>query len=84
MGSEALTRREAEVLAWIATFREMDELIYERGKAYFGHHRIGAGLVMNLIRNMYISATGSTVGSVEHYHINETGLAALKNHLGID
>lgn len=79
-----MTRREAEVLSWLAAFKGKDELIYERGRAYFGHHRIAARLVWNLIRNMWISqAQGTVVGEVELYHINETGMKALEEHLGI-
>jgi hypothetical protein len=78
-----MTRRTAEVLAWLLAFDGEDTLVYERGTAYFGTKRVGAGLVLNLIRAMYVSGAGGRPNEVEHFRINETGRAALAEHLGV-
>lgn len=78
-----MTRRMAEVLAWLIAFDGVDELVYERGHAYFGTQRVGAGLALNLMRLMYVSVTTGRPGEVEHYRVNEYGRAALAEYLGV-
>jgi len=71
-----MTARQKEVLTRMRD-RGLD-LVYERGVGYVGYQRVGASVVMHLIRMSAVSASqGSRVGEFERYRISETGLKLL-------